>query len=143
MTEDWTLDTNVLYQVAKANWPATSLLGRILQRQQYVMFDQQGKIEKEYRACLDKTKNILLQKWFVEVVDKLATICDGNLTKKQRNTLKRLHFHNDDFPFVAVCCKSSQKRLVSEDSDYGEAVKVYLLSEMKVNVISVGDALKL
>jgi len=136
---DWTIDTNVLGQSARLDLDAIEFLNRIRRCGDYVVFDSSGYIEGEYNRCLKKAKEA--KKPGAEVVGKwLRTLLDmnlirhvyGPLTKKQRDGLCQLHFHDDDLPFVEACANSLDKRLITDDSDYSEVVKDYLMKELSI-----------
>lgn len=145
---DWTIDTWVLYKAADVDYEAIYFLYGIVRERQFVVFDHDRHIVKEYEACLRKVRrggkggSITLEKWFKTIVAKFAVHFSGKMQKKHQEALTKLCFDRDDWPFVAVCSRSQSKRLVSEDSDYTGDVKYYLKSSMSVNVLSIHDALK-
>ena len=145
MSNDWTIDSTILYNVAGVDVDAASFLLNILQHKDHIMLDNAGKIEEEYRNCIKKTRdlggNSYVRKIFGEFVNKLCIRCDGSLDHSHQKELRKLRFDPDDWKFVAVSSKSRTKRLVAEESDYNEEVKNYLNSSLFINVISVQSAL--
>ena len=73
----------------------------------------------------------------------VITRYSGNLDNRHKEALKKLKFHNDDWPFVAVCACTKDKNLISEESDYNDKVKEYLQKKMEVHVLSIKDSLNL
>jgi len=141
---DWTIDTNVLYKAASVDMNAVSFLMTIFKERHIVTFDTEGRIEREYRNCIEKTRieggNELVKKWFIEVVGKLAYKFSGRLSQRHQRSLRKLAFDRSDWPFVAVCSMALSKHLVSDDSDYHDNIKSYLKSSMHINVLSTQEA---
>jgi hypothetical protein len=148
VSRDWTIDTNVLYQVADANWDAIILLSNIRQNGEFITHDYGGHIETEYWNCISKTNNELVKKWFIYITNKKRIVWfDGKLSNKHDKKFNELKFDRSDRPFVAVCFRSHSKKLVSEDSDYRECnitppIKDYLKSEMDIDVLTIREALE-
>ena len=149
MNRDWTVDTCVLYKAADVDLKAIHFLGNILEDMDIVALDHEKCIENEYRKCICKitSKNAegrtFILKWYKHIVGKLFTRFSGNLESRHKEELKKLRFHDDDWTFVAVCKRTKDKNLVSEDSDYNKKVKEYLLEKMEVHVLSIQDSLNL
>lgn len=149
MSEDWTIDTVILYNCAREDLNASHFLLEILYKKKNVVFDKNDYIERQYKKCIKKTQkesrsypgNSLIQKWFIAVVNKLAVKNIGYLQAEHKKALMKLDFHDDDLPFVAACHCSNDKRLVSQDSDYNTDVNDYLKSKMSINVLSIEGAI--
>jgi hypothetical protein len=146
MNEEWTIDTWVLYHAAEVEWDAIEFLNRITARKDRVVFDHEGKILDQYERCIRKSKQnrkggcSTLEAWFVIIISKHAKKYSSSLHPRYIKDLNSLEFDDDDWPFVSVCAKSKNKRLVAEESDYNPIVKAYLKSSMSVNVLSVREA---
>lgn len=144
MNVQWTIDTYVLHKVAEVDLDASTLILNILLRQDKVVLDYEGHIVTEYKKCLFKTNNELLQRWFIQIVSKSALwFSSKGLIEHKQYLENKLDFHKDDWPFVAVCSKSKSKMLVSEESDYTNKVKEYLCNKMKVSVLSIKESLNI
>lgn len=136
---EWTIDTNVLCLAAKLDFDAIEFLNRTQRCGGYVIFDISGYIEDEYRRCLKKAEAArkpganAVRVWLREILDKnQIRYVWGNITKKQKDELIKLRFHDDDIPFVEACARSLEKQLATDDLDYSEEVKKYLLSELRI-----------
>jgi hypothetical protein len=140
---DWTVDTWVLYQAAKAEHLAHELLDGIRLHEHRVGFDKEGRIVAEYRRCLQVTKSREVARWFKAAVDKLAITRSGKLDPVHEAALRNLRFHDDDWPFVAVSARTNDRRLVSEESDYTKDVRGYLSEKMSVSVLGLAQSLAL
>jgi len=144
------VDTYVLYQAAHLNFNAIKFLLLIDDEKDIIVLDHDKHIDTEYTNCIKKTKSkyawgrTFVSKWFINIVNKSAFIryC-GDLNNKHEKVFKELKFHNDDWPFVAVCLCTKDKNLVSEESDYNDEVKEYLQEKMEVRVLSIQDSLNL
>ena len=138
MSREWTLDTCVLYQAADNDMNAIFLMLKIKEDNDKVILDLEKEIIKQYRNCLDRTRDKkghdLLRKWFVILESKLAKYVSSTLEDNHRKQLIELGFHRKDFPFVGACSKSSCKRIITNDSDYNDDVKEYLNSRMGIKV---------
>ena len=67
----------------------------------------------------------------------------NSFAAKQREALvQTLHFDRSDIKFVAVASKTKEKYLVSEDSDYNTAIKNHLLTNLKIQVLDLANAIK-
>ncbi|HPO08410.1 MAG TPA: hypothetical protein PLZ55_07060 [bacterium] len=145
MPGDWTIDTNVLYKAAEVDLPAVTFLLRILEKKEPVNMDHERRILKEYQNCLcesekDRLGGIgVLKKWFKVIIDKHVQLRSGRLSRKQENSLRKMGFHRDDWPFVGVCARSDSRRLVTEDSDYTPEVRNYLGNEMSIRILAVSE----
>lgn len=150
MSEDWTIDTVILYDCARLDTNASHFLWEILYKKKNVVFDKDDYIKSQYQKCIKETQmapqsypaNAVIKKWFIEVVNKLAVKNIGYLQEKHKAALIELSFHDDDLPFVAACHCSNDKRLVSQDSDYKTDVNDYLKSKMSITVLSTEGAIK-
>jgi len=150
MNRKWTVDTYVLYQAAHLNFNAIKFLIFIDDEEDIIVLDHDKYIDTEYTNCIEKLKSeyfwgrTFVSEWFIRIVKKSAfrRYC-GDLDKRHKNALKELNFHNDDWPFVAVCSCTTNKNLVSEESDYDNEVKEYLQEKMEVHVLSIQDSLNL
>lgn len=148
-SEDWTIDTVILYDCAALDMDATNLLTGIIHHKKMVAFDKDKYIERQYISCLKETENepkiypahAVIKAWFKHVIAKFAVKNLGFLQHAHETKLKALMFHDDDFKFVAVCSCSEDKRLVSHDSDYSSEIKVYLKSAMSIDVLSTKEAI--
>ncbi len=148
MTSDWTIDTNVLYKAGNADLDASYFLLAVVHKKHPVTFDYDQRIEGQYYECFRSLEAegrdpTLLHRWFKAVVDKLAQRFSRKLTRNQEQALGRLRFDRNDWPFVAVCSRTTTRNLVTEDSDYTQEVKRYLSSEMRVSVLSIQDSLQM
>lgn len=145
---DWTVDTWMLYQVAAVDGTVIHFLERAKTLGHKVVFDHEGRIRKEYDACMQKTAGLgghdLLRKWFKEVVAKHMVVAKGSLPRRHRERLNALKFDPDDWPFVGACSNSIQRRLVigtPGDSDYTNPVKEFITNTLKITVLSTEQAL--
>ncbi|MCS6805950.1 MAG: hypothetical protein RMM98_06295 [Acidobacteriota bacterium] len=144
--KEWTIDTYVLYKAADVEWSAIMFLGNVRKRHK-VAFDLEAHIEIEYRTCIETTQtqnkpgSELIKRWFADVVAKKARIFhSGKLPVKHEKALRELGFDDDDLPFVAVCRRTTSRLLVSEDSDYTDAIKDYLVQKMGIRVLTIAEA---
>lgn len=151
MKKDWTIDTNVLFEAARNNMSAVEFLAGILRKNQAVSFDIQRHIDREYQRCIKKIDSRneheydgrgFVKKWFVEIVSKNAQRLDGRLSHERRQHLKKLKFHDDDFPFIGVASRTESKDLVTEDTDYSEEIIGYLKSELDISVLNLKESLR-
>ena len=144
--KDWTIDTCVLYGVASNNMNCITFAQKVLQENGFVVFDHERRIDKEYERCFRNTRtepgHDYLKKWFSAVVGKSVFRFSGKLHNSHKIKLAKLHFGPDDFPFVAVCSRSTIKCLVSEDSDYSVQVRGYLKQKLQIDVLNFGEACK-
>ncbi len=136
---EWTIDTNVLGLAARNDMAAVEFLCRIQRLREHIVFDNSGYIEGEYRRCLKKAETArkpganIVKVWFREILDKnQIRYTWGTITRKQKDELIKLRFHDDDVPFVEACANSLKKKLATDDSDYSEEIKKYLLSELGI-----------
>ena len=145
---DIVIDTSILYECANINGTAIYLLENYIRKNIFICFDFEEKILSEYKKCFIKIKKAkspgekFLQKWFSKISSKLIKQYSGNLTQKQKQDLKDLSFHNDDYVFVGVAIKSISKIIISEDSDYNESVKNYLSKVLNILVDNIESAAK-
>ena len=146
---EWVIDTWVLYQVSDFQAPirartAEHFLAVILLKGQHkVAVDSEGKIEGEYRSCINNPKNEFQKQWWIHIkwMANRVVSYSGNLPNKHVNHLiQRLHFHDDDLPFVGVANKTKDKLLVAEESDYAPKVRNYLKNNLRIRVMSVEEA---
>ena len=104
---DWTIDTDVLVRVDTGDeshdhcFNVMDLLGIIRQSDHYIVVDQGGLIEGQYR------NNLLQVGWvhrFLRNIINQAKIrfVSGSLTNRITGGLDSLHFDPDDHVFVAV-----------------------------------------
>jgi len=140
MTKDWTIDTCIFYEIEKANLEAIGFLCGVVSRKEKVALDHEGRISSEYRHCLSKARNDITKKLLVEMTAKSVVLLSGRLSNDHRKALAFLGFHDDDWPFVGVCSRTSSKDLVTHDSDYTDEVRKYLLAQMQIRVCGVHDA---
>ena len=126
MNNDWTIDTVILYKYAEFDAYALEFIQRILRCQNFVVMDHEGNIDSQYRKCflgIGPQARHALNLWYTKIRKRFFS-CSLMNDCKQR--LAELNFHNDDLPFVAVCLKSLNKKLVSTDSGYTGEIKHYL-----------------
>ncbi len=148
MNYEWTIDTCLFYAVGKNETDAITLLMNILHNNDRISVDIQRNIEREYRTCLEVMEREkrtypgceLSKILFGKFVSRSFKIYDGSLTRRQKRELDRLVFDPDDRKFVAVCFRSKNKTLVTEDSDYNENIKQFLEGNMSITVLCVKDA---
>lgn len=142
---EWVIDTWVLYQVSDFNFNAFHFLTCILLKPQHkVAMDREGKIKAEYKRCFDNPKNEFQCQWWIHInwrANKVVSSYSGDLLARHINHLiKRLHFHDDDLPFVGVASKTKDKLLVAEESDYTPKVRDYLKNNLLIRVMSIYEA---
>ena len=141
MSRDWTIDTWVLYEVAKVNLCASSFINTVLRKQHYIVLDHEKEIQGEYERCFNLVNNQAsraLRKWFRSILKRNRSNC---LDRRCKRRLRALVFDQDDWPFIGVCVKSANKNLVAEESDYTPEVREYLNDDLKINVLSIEEAL--
>ena len=149
MGRDWTIDTNVLYVAAELDMDAVEFLMLIRREKDIITLDFEGHIEGEYQNCFASIRSSrkpggeFVKKWFKIIVAKGVQKFSGRLPAKGRHQLRKLRFDQSDWPFVAVCAQTESKCLVSEDSDYTDAIKQFLGEDMKVAVLRIRDSLNL
>ena len=140
----WVIDTCVLAVATPTNEQALDaihFLNEVL-RSHCIAVDEQGEIEREYQPYM--RWGSIASWWWQKMVGQAGKIWrfDGRLTQHHRqHLLGRLNFDPSDAKFIAVASRTSNRLLVSEDSDYNADVKDYLEKEMDVAVLSLGDAL--
>jgi hypothetical protein len=151
----WVLDAWVLGVLADglkadASLPETSRVGagvaflhQMESAGHRVAVDSEGKIEREYRDRMAGCR--WLQHWWARMQRVAGRVHrrPSNLERRHsEHLLHDLEFHYDDLPYVAVASQVSNTLLVSEDSDYTEAVKDYLKRELGLAVLTLNDALE-
>lgn len=145
---EWVIDTWMFYQASDFQVPTRAFtvmhfLTEILRSQHKVAIDREGKIEGEYKRCFGNPKNEFQRKWWIHIRWSASKVVSyaGNLPKKHANYLiQRLHFHNDDLPFVGVASKTKDKLLVAEESDYTLRVREYLKNNLGIQVMPIDEA---
>jgi hypothetical protein len=148
VTEDWAIDTWVLYEAENENFSSAQFLMSILTKRDFVLLDFEGNIRDEYYRCIARVKKakrgrtFLVAKWVGIIVSKYAQFYSGKLSKKIQTDLANLQFDVSDWPFVSVASKSKSRRLVSGDSDYSPEVRAYLAKRLKVRVLSTDEGIE-
>lgn len=149
---DWVLDTSLLYEAAKGDMDASDVLYGIKYVKHRIVVDHERHIEGEYQRCIyiikRKTKEYLhcefVSHWLKIMYEKKRIYYHcGKLNNKHQDKLMGLKFHKDDWPFVAVCFCSINKRLVAEESDYSREVIDYLKKQMNIVVMKTKDCLQI
>lgn len=141
MNKDWTIDTKILYMV-EDDFRAINFLDNVRLRKHIVVLDFEGRIVREYRSCFNSVSYAMrkaLNKWFSAIRIRYFSNC---LDSKCRTKLTKLKFHQDDWPFIGICIKSNNKKLVAEESDYTDEVKEYLEGDLEINILSLQGALE-
>lgn len=151
MTRTWTIDTCVMYEIGKNNSNAIMLLMLIKFNNNFVAFDIEGNIEREYRTCLKRIRLSrdcfpgydFLCKHLKYIIDRLAMKFSYKINSGEKKTLLNKHFFDpDDLPFVSVCNSTSWKKLISEDyNHYSNGTKKYLKEKMGIDVLSINNSL--
>lgn len=140
---EWTIDTWVLYRVDEGDFDALDFLFAVL-RYDMVVFDYERHIEQEYRRCLAQTRNRYLEEWFKRLISRKKQIFySSKLARHHELALLRLNFDCSDLPFVAVAFRCKDKLLVSENSDYTQQVCNYLQKKLRIQVLSMEQALRI
>jgi hypothetical protein len=154
LPRQWTIDTFVLYEAVKPEgdcfFAAQVVLMRFVSGNAELVLDQQGKILEQYDRCIARTERdrgalaVWLRQWLQRVKNRGSIhYYDGNLAERHRRKLRAapLSFDPSDLVFVAVAHRSADKLIVSEDSDYTDAVKEYLRQRMDgIRVLSILEA---
>jgi hypothetical protein len=142
---EWVLDTWVLKTAQEIgdhrSLDALALLHELKSRHR-VAVDHGYRILGEYFR--HAPGNCHAGQWLRVVVSRSDRMMfrDGCLAaKNQHALLTDPHFDPADLIFVGVSARTADKLLVSEESDYSDPVKTYLLHELGVTVLSVADAL--
>ncbi len=142
---EWVLDTWVL-EIAQdigdhRSLDALALLHELKSRHR-IAVDHERRILGEYFRHAPGSCHA--GQWLRIVVSRSDRMMfrDGRLAANYQDALlTELHFDPADLVFVGVSAQTPDKLLVSEESDYSEAVKKYLLDELGVTVLSIADAL--
>jgi hypothetical protein len=142
----WTLDTCVLYAVAKTDVEAIHLLCHINYEGDSIVLDSGKQILRQYERCLKKTRaevswDLLNSLFKMLICTRPVITRDGSVSNRNAAALLDRGFSNKDMVFVGVCAKSNEKHLVTVDSDYNDQVKAYLSEEMQVLVTDIANAL--
>jgi hypothetical protein len=137
---DWTIDTNILYKVAKGDIGATTFLMSVKK----VYIDNgysESEILVEYRRCLTNNTSSLLNNWFKQITTKQSfiSIVKGKPTIAQEAYLKKIKFDISDWKFVITCSNSPSRKIVAEESDYIK-VKSELEEFFKISILSCDQA---
>jgi len=150
MIRTWTIDTCVMYEIGKNNSDAITLLMLIKRKNDFIAFDFEGNIEREYRTCLKRISLCrdcfpgydFLCEQLKYIIDRLATKFSSKINRKQKETLLNKHFFDpDDLVFVSVCNSTNWKKLISEDhKHYSEGTKKYLKEKMGIDVFSINNS---
>ena len=96
----------------------------------------------EYSAYI-KPRSFLFW-WWHKIIGQTGHLCrwSNKLSAKHENKLiNNLNFHNDDIKFVGVASRSTDKIIVSGDSDYNQKVCNYLRDSLGITVTHPASAL--
>lgn len=141
----WVIDTCVLkISIAPSTkgMQAISFLNEIL-RHHSIKLDQERRIEQEYKKHIQRGTHVAC--WWEQIVrlaGKIHRYSSNFPSKHKEHLLRKLNFDLSDLPFVSVASKGKDKLLVSEDSDYNKSVQAYLRNHLKVQVLSLEEALE-
>jgi predicted nucleic acid-binding protein len=140
MCLDWTIDAQILYKYREFDLRAQEFLSRIKRLGHYIVLDDEDYIKGEYTECIRTSSyeaRKALSEWFRRMRKRSFSACLSNRCKRE---LRLLKFDDDDVPYVGVCSKSCEKKLVSEDSDYTPQVAEYL-ETLGIGRLSIDDSL--
>ena len=145
--KQWVVDTWVL---AKCNdtdcadcIDCMEFLMYVLRRGKLCL-DSEGEIETEYDRHI-KPRTPLFW-WWQKMICQAGHFChwSNKLSVKHENRLvNKLKFHNDDIKFVGVASRSTDKILVSGDSDYNQKVCECLRDNLGITVMNPVSALSI
>lgn len=139
------IDTCILGIVANQEedaMTAAGLLEEIL-RNHSIAVDRQGTIINEYQNQIVRLD--MLKNWWVSMSKIHGKIRYkwNRLDNRQLDALNELGFDPDDVPFVEVAACTSDKVIVTEDSDYYAnecRVREYLRAHIGVDVLRMEEA---
>lgn len=143
-----TVDTNILDKgFIEFSTHHLLVLYAIASTRKVICVDSGGQITREYRNKLSGRENF--EKWYKEVV--LDSRYRGQLAPRHANELTKLGCHQQsDHIFIAVAYESSDKILLTEDSDMGKGPKGqeeyhkkaldYLLNTVGIRVYDASEA---
>lgn len=114
-----------------------------LLRKGKLCLDSEEEIETEYSGHI-KPRTFLFQWWSKIIGEAGHTSRWSNKlpSKHQNKLLNKLSFHDDDIKFVGVASRSTDKIVVTGDSDYTNTVRTYLKNELGITVTNPTSALK-
>jgi predicted nucleic acid-binding protein len=146
-----TVDTNILVNGFKRpSLIHLCILAAISSTRKTICMDSKGSIEREYRKNLSGIE--LFEKWHKEVV--VDSRYSGSLSSRHILALEQKNCHEpSDHVFIAVAHESSDKILLTEDSDMGKGSKgheeihrqalAYLQDTLGLRVYDASEALGL
>lgn len=152
MCKEWTIDTWVLYKAAEGCQNAIDLLYYIRLFKHKITLDHENHIFKEYDRCLKRidrnikeyTMKNIVKYWHSNIFsNKLINYYSGQLDKKHKRKFNSLKFDTSDWPFVAVCISSFNKKLIAEESDYTKDVIEYLSKSEDISILKINDCLNI
>lgn len=148
---DTVIDTNIFLHARdmdeKYGMSSLLFLTNFLQCADNMALDYKDAIMREYRDNRIE-ENAFLQMFFLELHrQKRFTFGDSTISKKQKEKLIQLTFHEpEDHIFVGVAL-STDKRIVTDDSDYGthgevekQQVYEYMRDELQLTVLNSEQA---
>lgn len=145
--KQWVVDTWVLAKCNNTDCgdcvDCMDFLMSVLRRGKLCL-DHEEEIEAEYDGHI-KPRTPLFW-WWQKMIGQAGHFCrwSNKLPVKHENRLvNKLNFHNDDIKFVGVASRSTDKILVSGDSDYNQKVCEYLRNNLGITVMSPVSALSI
>ncbi len=148
---DTVIDTNIFVHAKDMDkdygMNCLMFLSNFLQCTDKMALDYQDVIMREYRDNRIEGDSFL-QKFFIEMHrQNRFTFGDSSISKKQRDKLIQLSFHEpEDHVFVGVAL-STDKTIVTDDSDYGvhgetdkQQVYEYMRDELQLTVFNSEQA---
>lgn len=141
----WVVDTWVL---EKCNEPAdenclvcVAFLSTFISKDKLCL-DFEREIEREYWNYIQP--GTWLSAWWEKMINEKGHLCHWSNhlpNRHSRHLLERLKFDNADIKFVGVAARSTDKLLVTGDSDYNSDICQYLNTNLGVTVLDSSVAL--
>jgi hypothetical protein len=102
--------------------------------------DYEGAILTEYQRYMPRAS--FAAAWWSYVSKRKGIVYySGRLTEAQKRTLRGCRLHDDDWKFVGVATKTSDRLLVSEDSDFwDQAAMACLRDDFRLTLLRVAEA---
>lgn len=107
-----------------------------IRRRGKLCLDHEKEIDSEYSTYI-RPRTFLFQ-WWLKMTGEAGHLCrwSNKLPVKHKHKLvNNLNFDNDDIKFVGVASRSTDKIIVSGDSDYNQKVCQYLINNLGVMVM--------
>ena len=139
-----TVDTNVLVAAIEEADPDALEFVHSYMRRNVIVLDHERDIDQEYRGQFRNNGHSqkCFWKWWKVVSNKADRYVryTSKPCAEDKEEFERVRFDGNDWKFAAVCVRSADKVLVSEDTDY-DCVRDYLAEKRQVTIKRVNEIL--